>query len=360
MNKEKSIHIVGTVGLPASYGGFETLVENLAKFHHQKEIKHSVTVYCDNTKEVEPSYLSFRLKRINFKANGWQSIPYDICSIYRACREGADIILVLGVSGAIAFPIVRTFSSAKIVCNVDGIEWKREKWSRAAKIFLRFSERIAVKFANLTITDNKAVSDHINKCYGRHSEVIEYGGDHAKILSGSKGIETKFSKYFFKVCRIEPENNIHIILEAFSKSPERNIIIVGNWDKSSYGASLKKMYLSCKNINLLDPIYDIEILSHLRANSIGFIHGHSAGGTNPSLVEAMHFGKPVIAYNCEFNRETTEDSAIYFEDTASLISLLKKPICESVGDKMIDIAQRRYRWEIVASRYFDTFKAVMK
>ena len=126
----KTISIIGTVGVPANYGGFETLAENLVKFHDAASLKSSLTVYCSSKSypSKESTYLSARLKYVPLNANGAQSIPYDIVSLFSAVWNRSDVILLLGVSGAIALPLVRLFSSARIVTNIDGIEWRREKW----------------------------------------------------------------------------------------------------------------------------------------------------------------------------------------------------------------------------------------
>jgi glycosyltransferase involved in cell wall biosynthesis len=163
------------------------------------------------------------------------------------------------------------------------------------------------------------------------------------------------TNYAFSVCRIEPENNIHVILEAFSKLDEQFLVMVGNWNNSEYGRALRQKYSSSDNLFLLDPIYDLGKLKTLRSCAVFYIHGHSAGGTNPALVEAMHFGKPVLAFDCDFNRSTTEDKAFFFNSSASLINLIATmDLAEAgrVGRNMLEIAERRYTWRVVAQQYF--------
>ncbi len=161
--------------------------------------------------------------------------------------------------------------------------------------------------------------------------------------------------YAFSVCRIEPENNVHVILEAFSKLDAHPLVMVGNWNKSEYGRVVRERFSACKNLFLLDPIYDLGKLKTLRSNASFYVHGHSAGGTNPSLVEAMHFGKAVLAFDCDYNRSTTEDKALFFGDSEELrllIESLDKTVAEKVGRDMLEIANRRYTWRIVAGQYF--------
>ena len=353
------IAIVGTVGLPANYGGFETLAENLVAYNSLNNCPASLIVYCSSFSfsQRQKIYHGAQLKYIPLSANGVQSIIYDISSLLSAAWNRSDVILLLGVSGAVALPLIRLFSSARIVCNIDGLEWRREKWSYLAKFFLRFSEKIAVNFSHAIIADNASIAAYIKKTYALNSNLIAYGGDHSvKINELDVGEYYLPERYVFSVCRIEPENNLHIILEAFAKMPEEFLVIVGNWNNSNYGRLLRVNYSACKNLYLLDPIFDLGKLKKLRSLSTMYVHGHSAGGTNPSLVEAMHFGKAILAFDCDYNRSTTENKAIFFKNVADLIMLVQSILAidaKTIGDEMLEIAKRRYTWEIVAKEYFD-------
>lgn len=356
--RDKRMVILGTVGVPANYGGFETLVENLVRYHSSHVEKEDLTVYCSATSYPQRSshYLSARLKYLPLNANGVQSIPYDILSLFSAVWKRSDVILLLGVSGAVVLPIIRLLSSGKIVTNIDGIEWRRDKWQGMAKWFLRLSEKMAVRFSHEVISDNDAIAGYVKYTYGIESHVIAYGGDHAVTVHSVPISEYELpEKYGFSVCRIEPENNVHLLLEAFSAIDDRDLVLVGNWNNSDYGKQLREQYSNFTNLFLLDPIYDLGKLKTLRAGASAYLHGHSAGGTNPSLVEAMHFGVPIIAFDCDFNRSTTEDRALFFSDVKSLqhqIAELDAAKAEKIGLDMVEIAQRRYTWDKVAEQYF--------
>lgn len=356
--KEKRIAIIGTVGVPANYGGFETLAENLVRYHDTASLKSSLTVYCSSKSYPfkVATYLSAQLKYVPLNANGAQSIPYDIVSLFSAVWNRSDVILLLGVSGAIALPLVRFFSSARIITNIDGIEWRREKWQGWAKRFLRFSEKVAVRFSREVISDNGAIAEYVKHAYGVDSHVIAYGGDHAVAIEAETVEEYDLpGNYAFSVCRIEPENNVHVILEAFKKLDSHCLVLVGNWNNSEYGRALRARYATFKNLYLLDPIYDLGQLKTLRSRAFFYVHGHSAGGTNPSLVEAMHFGRPVLAFDCDFNRCTTEDEAFFFKTSEALVQLIETmdvTEAERVGRNMFEIAERRYTWRVVAQQYF--------
>ena len=345
--------------MPANYGGFETLVENLVKYHHKVSLSDAITVYCSSVSYAtrESRFLSAHLRYIPLNANGAQSILYDAVSLASAVWNRSNVILLLGVSGAIALPLVRFISSARIITNIDGIEWRREKWQGLAKSFLRFSEKMAVRYSHEVISDNEEIAKYVKLAYGVDSYVIPYGGDHTMSVELGSVDEHQLPKdYAFSVCRIEPENNIHIILDAFAKLHHHSLVLVGNWNYSDYGRNLRDKYAGFKNLFLLDPIYCLEKLKTFRCKAMFYVHGHSAGGTNPSLVEAMHFGKPILAFDCNYNRCTTDGKALYFADVLNLeqaVLSLDEATAKIVGYDMLEIANSRYTWDVVAKQYFE-------
>ncbi|CAM3119079.1 MULTISPECIES: DUF1972 domain-containing protein [Pseudomonas] len=357
--------VIGTVGLPAQYGGWETLSEQLITYLDQV---YDISVYCSSTSYASrpAKYRNANLVYVPLKANGVQSIPYDIISMLHAYRKN-DVLVILGVSGCIALPFLKMLTKKRIVVNIDGYEWKRAKWSFLAKKFLKFSEAVAVKYSDAIVTDNKVLQDYVRNEYGRESTLIAYGGDQAKtsVLAESDLQRYPFlcKPYAFSVCRIEPENNIHIIIEAFSTSG-LPLVIVGNWKHSEYGKALQDKYSGMAHLHLLDPIYNGDELSPLRSNATVYIHGHSAGGTNPSLVEAMWLSLPVIAFDVSFNRASTEDCAKFFSSSQALIESAASLFANEaeraqLSEKMHEIATRRYRWEGVSSQYDKLFKSLL-
>ena len=338
------VAIVGTVGLPACYGGFETLVENLIGDNGE-----GFEVFCSSKsyKNRPKNYKGAELTYIPLHANGAQSILYDILSLICTLFTRPKAVLILGVSGCVFLPVYRLLSSARVVTNIDGLEWRREKWGPWAKRFLKLSEHLAVKHSDLIISDNKAIADYVRNEYGVNSTVIAYGGDHAL----TNNVVNTDTGYALALCRIEPENNVSMILEAFSKA-QKPIKFVGNWDNSEFGRALKEKYSAFDNIEIVDPIYDIEALSKLRAACSYYVHGHSAGGTNPSLVEMMHFEKSIYCFDCDYNRASTEELAEFFDSTQQLESILGRKSEVNNASLMREIAQRRYTWKIVRSEYF--------
>lgn len=351
------ISLLGTVGVPASYGGFETLAENLVRYHHARGGADTLHVYCSSPAYAERprSYLSARLHFLPLSANGAQSIPYDIWSLLAAVMGGTDRILLLGVSGALALPVIRLISRARIVTNIDGIEWRRKKWRGAAKWFLRLSEGLAVRFSHVVVADNAGIADYVRETYGRDCQVIAYGGDHAVQVAPKPYAESLPERYAFALCRIEPENNVDMILKAFSRQTAVPLVFVGNWENSVYGKELRARFGGLDHLLLLDPIYDLGVLRHLREGAMMYVHGHSAGGTNPSLVEMMHFGVPVAAFDCVFNRHTTDEKAWYFanaEQLAALVEASSPDQAQANGAAMLELARNRYTWDAIGAAYF--------
>lgn len=321
------VAIIGTVGVPANYGGFETLVEQLVRHNKSEDLQYAV--YCSKKSYNDERwvYHGAKTEYVGLNANGMQSIPYDILSLIKASRN-SDVVLVLGVSGCAFLPVFRLFSKKKLVINIDGLEHRRDKWNKWVRKFLKFSEKQAVKYGDVIVTDNKGITDYVMEEYGKPSELIAYGGDHVltdvdeelteKVLNDYNIAK---NQYALGICRIEPENNVHTILNAFEEA-KKKIVFIGNWQKSEYGKSLAEKYKDSKYIRITSAVYDLNVLNVIRSNCSVYLHGHSAGGTNPSLVEAMFFAKPLIAFDCVYNRESTENKATYFKDKEELVSIL--------------------------------------
>lgn len=357
------VGIIGTNGLPGKYGGWDQLVH-----HTTNNLKEDFlfTVYTSYS-TADPNlkeYNKARIKIIKFKANGIQSIPYDIASMIHAIFH-CDVLFICGTSGCIFLPFVRLFRK-KIVLNPDGQEWKRKKWSKPVQWFLKISEQFGVQFATTVVADNVKIKEYISSAYNKKSELIEYGGDQVINVRLSKDTEKKYNitgnKYAFKVCRIEPENNIHLILEAFNKNAKVDLVLIGNWNFSDYGRSLRLKYIDSPNLKLLDPIYEQLTLDELRSNCGLYIHGHSVGGTNPSLVEAMNLGLCIVSFDVDYNRETTENKALYFSDLNGLLNVLKQFENNKIDvikykNEMKEIAKRRYKWSIITEKYANVFNS---
>tara|TARA_Y100001968_G_scaffold263348_1_gene251918 strand:- start:1055 stop:2179 length:1125 start_codon:yes stop_codon:yes gene_type:complete len=362
LNKQKStrsIYLSGTNGLTANYGGWDNLLKNVAS---KLSIDYNIICHGSYSDANEYSSSIAKLKLFKIKANGIQSIFFDFRCLLDAYL-GGGICLMMGTSGGIFFPIFKTLG-LKIYLNPDGQEWKRAKWNKFAKLFLLVSDIIALKNSTYIIADHPEIENRARYITKKPIYCIPYGGDNAiskdmnsaKLADLPKGITP--GNYFFKVCRIEPENNIELIIKAFLKTKQK-IVIVGNWNNSLYGKKVREKYSSFSYIYLLDPIYESGRLALLRSNCKSYIHGHTVGGTNPSLVEAMNLGLDVICHENKFNKYTTDNKAIYFKNSEELVDIINLTLsCKrnSNGKEMSLIAKERYTWEKISNSYYEIIK----
>ena len=360
MVKKKKVAIVGSVGLPASYGGFETMVYYLTK-HKHSEI--DFTVYCQAIPKEQQirEYNGSKLTYLPFKANGAQSIIYDIISIILSWFR-FDSILILGTGGTIILPFLKLFKNTKTIVNFGGLEWKRDKWGKFGQWFLRLTEKIAIKYATVIVADNQHFCDYILEEYGKESVLIEYGGNHTSKKQKSETLLKKYpflnKPYDVSVSRAQVDNNLHMVLDAYINLPNRNLVLISNYDKFEYGRDLKVKYANYPNIFLQDAVYDLYELDVIRSNTTIYIHSHTFCGTAPSLVEAMSLELPIVSFNVETNLKTTEEKALYFSNSNELeriIESLSVEKEEELSTSMKEIASRRYTWERISNKYLELF-----
>lgn len=350
----KKVAVVSIQGVPAQYGGFESLVENLIGEYKSPDVEY--TVFCsskDMPQKLE-TYKGAKLKYIPLHANGIQSIFYDMIALICSMRK-YDVILNLGNSAPI-FWIYKKLCKGKLIINIDGLSQFRDKYNKFTQKYIALLKHNETHYADIIVSDNKAIQDYVLEEYKKTSALIAYGGDHVlRDISIKCQAETlrnynlQKDGYAVAVCRIEPENNCHLVLEAFADSNVQ-LVYIGNWNRSEYGRALRQKYSNYANIKILDPIYDLDILYTLRYNAKLYVHGHKVGGTNPSLVEAMFFGKPIACYDVTYNRETTNHKALYFSDVEELKSILEETSL-SGGVELLKYAQQHYTWKHIIKQY---------
>jgi glycosyltransferase involved in cell wall biosynthesis len=350
----KSIFLSGTNGLPGRYGGWDQLLSHLADaLSSKREVIVHTSVY-DSTPGVTISH-GAQVDIIGLSANGSSSIIYDLVCLYRSwCNRG--ICVMLGTSGGIFFPVFRLLGLC-IILNPDGEEWNRTKWSKPAQFFLRFSDLIATLSASAVIADHPRIYNRIKKLRKTNVYCIAYGGDNALSVDFSEA--SKFvpdyivpQKYVFGVCRIEPENNVHLCLSAASQLG-LPLVFVGNWQRSKYGQALYSRYSPFSNILLLDPIYEPVLLGSLRSNCSIYFHGHTVGGTNPSLVEALCLGLRIVCHDNSFNRFTSDNDCSYFSDHEQLIQVLSE-LSSTTPQLLTSLREKnlsKYSWTSAISDY---------
>lgn len=343
----KKVGIVGTHGLPANYSGWETLVKNLVNY--RKNIDYLIATPSSRKNEQNSEHKKMSVY-IPLKASGWQSILYDFISTIILLRK-CNSILILGVSGCIFLPIIKLFTNKDIIVNTDGIEYKREKWGFLASNFLKISEMIAVKYATRLVADNKGINDYIETEYKRKvNATIAYGG-----VDFIPEKPTHLNKYNFTdksydmaIARIVPENNIETILRAYNKS-EYTLVFIGNWDSSEYSIQLKNKKWS-SNIHIMDADYNENRITSLRNSCRYYIHGHSAGGTNPSLVEALSIGCNILCFDINFNRYVLENNSSYWRTELDLLYLINSDL-EFDKVQIINHYKNNFDWKVIANKY---------
>ncbi len=353
------IAILGTRGIPARYGGFETFAEKLTEGLTAHGI--DVTVYCEANEYSAPEiYLGAKLCYICAPSYGaLQTIIFDLLSLWSA-RKGYDVVYMLGY-GSAPFCLIPRLWGTEVWINPDGLEWARAKWGYLARCYFRLMEWCCLYVANLIIADADAISASLEKRHGsiNHCKVIRYGCEIVDSIPESEPLaEWRLSpkSYYLVVCRLEPENHVLEILHAFLQSnSSRELVIVGN---NLTDASYVKKLLAVKDprIRMIGTVYDQKKIICLRYHSFAYMHGHSVGGTNPSLLEAMGCGNLIFAHDNPFNRETLGPCGYYFADANELTDAIR--YAEESGDElqpMREASRKRaradYCWSDIVSSY---------
>lgn len=323
-HRSTSLAIIGSAGVPHRYGGFEAFVEHCGP----QLLSHfsDVFVSCDRAMydDKSPRYRGMARGFPFFRANGAQSILHDFAAFLWALPK-ARFILILGVSGGPWFPLMRLLaglSGARIAVNIDGVEWQRGKHGRLRQKALRAFDWLAQACAHVVVYDNAALRPYLIRMAGRKAHLIAYSGDHAAPASPAP---QRDGIHALTICRIEPENNIDLLIEGFLASRGDSYTVVGNWNASLYGREIRARYQQERRLLLLDPVYEPASILRLRSEATVYLHGHSVGGTNPSLVEMLFFDCRVLCYDVPYHRATAGATAEYFADRAALSSLLDTP-----------------------------------
>ena len=354
------IAILGTRGIPARYGGFETFAEKLAAGLSAHGV--DVTVFCETGETYAPDVcLGAKLRYICAGAFGpLQTIVYDLKCLWLA-RKGYDVVYMLGYGSAL-FCLIPRLWGTEVWINPDGLEWARAKWGYLAKCYFRLMEWSSIYTASRIIADAEAIATSLTERHGRidNCTVIRYGCDVIDSPPTKDALaEWKLMPmgYYIIVCRLEPENHVREIIQAFQRSnSRRELIVVGNHLADT---SYVKKLLDMKDvrIRMIGTVYDQNRLISLRYHSFAYIHGHSVGGTNSSLLEAMGCGNLVLAHDNPFNRETLGSCGYYFanaEELTQAIQIIEMNEVEVAKRKEYarNRAREQYRWPDIVSSYF--------
>ncbi len=361
--KSLKIALIGTRGVPARYGGFETCVEEVGKRLTQKG--HQVTVYCRS------SYYSHRLERYlgmklvyhpSLRKKSLDTLSHIIFSVLHAVRQNFDICMIFNAANS-PFLLPLKILKKTIAINPDGLEWKRAKWNTVGKTYARLAEKISCMIADRIVADSRGIQDYYFRKYGIKSSYIAYGAYlfdcHTTKYLEKMGLQK--GEYFLQITRFEPENHPLLTAKAFAGlQTNKKLVIVGG---SPYSSSYVRKLLKYESDNILFPgfIYDQKVLEELWCNCYAYIHGNSVGGTNPTLLQAMGAGCFVIAYDISFNREVLGNYGIYYQNsTESLVRKMKwalenKLLLKNYGEKARQHVAMNYTWDIIANRYEKLF-----
>ncbi len=345
------IGIIGIRGIPNQHGGYEQFVEfaapELVLRGHEVYVYNS-TLHPYREKMWNGVHIITKYDPEDKIGTTGQFI-YDLNCIIDAHKRNFDVILQLGYTSSSVWRFLLPRKSL-IVTNMDGLEWKRSKYSRNVRLFLLQAEKWAALHSDFLIADSIGIQRYLQKKYKRQSAYIAYGAelvtDTDEAILENMGLE-KYG-YNLVVARMEPENNIETIIKGHLKSTNSiPLVIVGSY-KNSHGLLLQKKYRNTQ-IRFLGPIYDMESLNTLRYFSFYYIHGHSVGGTNPSLLEAMASRALIVAHNNIFNRSVLGDEAFYFKKAEDIVKILDHQIhrhdYDFMTQKNITKIETQYSWK---------------
>lgn len=351
---------MGTRGVPAQYGGFETAVEEIGKRLVQRG--YDVTVYCRNPGQQQTEYLGMKLVNAPaIKHRMAETLSHTTVSTAHAIiKDRPDVVLLLNAGNA---PLLQPLRLAGIptAIHLDGLESKREKWRGLGAKYYRWAEQASVRWGQEVIADSQAIADYVKTVYGRDCVVIAYGAQVIDPGSDRLGeLDLAAHGYHLLVARFEPENHVLDAVHAYRRSREtRPFVVVGSAPYAQW--YIDQVHAAAQGdarIRFTGGIYDQQLLDQLYANARSYIHGHSVGGTNPSLLRAMGAGAPVLAYDVEFNREVTAGQALFWADADALTSILDDIADGRLDEPLVTLSalgkQRildAYQWDDIADRY---------
>jgi len=351
-----SIAMVGTRGVPARYGGFETCVEEVGR--RLADRGHRVVVYCraDDPASVPDSYLGMQLvHRKAMHKRSLETLSHTALSTAHLVRHRTDVALVFNAANAPFLPAIRA-ARIPVATHVDGLEWKRAKWSGLGQRYYKLVERLSVWWSNALIADAGGIADHYRDKFGAATDLISYGAPDIAGIGSHRLVELGLEpdRFHLVVARFEPENHVLEIVKGYVASRATlPLVVVGSAPyANSYTRSVHDA--ADHRVRLLGGVWDAELLDQHYAGARTYLHGHSVGGTNPSLLRAIGAGAAVTAFDVVYNREVLGDAGRFFRTPGELADL----VVTSESDD--DISRRRaaarhraaaYDWDDVTDKY---------
>ena len=377
------VFIIGSRGLPAKYGGFETFVENLVGHQVSPQIQYHVACLSDKEAYHHFDYKGVDCFTIQAPKFGLaRVIAYDMMAINYALKLVKEqeivqpVFYILGNTiGAFIAPFARKIHHAGGIfyINPDGLEWKRAKWAKPVQAYLKYSEKLMTKHADLVISDNQGIEMYINKIYPwSKTTFIAYGTDlnlssltdqTTKVRDFFNQWQSKEKNYYLIVGRFVPENNYESIIREFMKSQtQRDLLIVCNHQGNAYFEELRQKtnFDQDERIKFVGTIYDQDLLKYIRNQAFAYIHGHEVGGTNPGLLEALAQTDLNLVLDVDFNHQVAKETAFYWQKAdASLVALIDqvdmKADFSQLGQAAKENMKENYTWEKIVGEYEELF-----
>ena len=379
----KDVFIIGSRGLPAQYGGFETFVEKLVSHKVSPTIRYHVACLSDESTGKHFDYKGADCFTVNPpKLGPARVIAYDMMAINYSLKlikkEGiqSPIFYILGNTiGAFIVHFAKKIQSIGgiLLVNPDGLEWKRAKWSKPVQSYLKYSEKEMTKYANLIISDNRGIETYIQNTYPwSRTTFIAYGTDLSKTTLTAEDTpvrdwyqkwQTQEKDYYLILGRFVPENNYETAIREFMKSStERDLVIICNHEGNAYFDELRQItgFDKDKRVKFVGTVYDQDLLKYIRNQAFAYIHGHEVGGTNPGLLEALAQTDLNLIYNVDFNHQVAQDTALYWTKEDGNLSQLIDSVdgqvsFEDLGNVAKANMKENYTWEKIVGEYEELF-----
>lgn len=358
-NRRLKVALIGTRGVPANYGGFETAVEEVGR--RLVERGHDVIVFCRSGNSGDgptaTRYLGMRLVTLPaLKKKSLETLSHTFLSVFSGPLGDVDAAIVFNAANSPLLPVLRA-RGIPVATHVDGLEWKRAKWGTVGRQYYRNAEALAVKLSDALIADAQGIADYYSEEFTAPTRLIAYG---APLIDNPRTdklhlVDAKPRGYHLVVARFEPENQVREIVAGYARSRARQpLMVVG---AAPYAGSYTREVRNSADarVRFLGRVSDQDLLDQLYANSSSYLHGHSVGGTNPSLLRAGGAGACVVAFDVPFNREVVGDNALYFRTrkdvTRAVGAVEESPEEAQARGRALKKDIERYSWDLVADRY---------
>lgn len=360
--------MIGTRGVPARYGGFETAVEEVG--WRLAKRGHEIVVYCRGGDPTQTTHRGMQLVHLPaVRKQQLETLNHTVTSVLHARRDKPyDVTLLFNAANALALPLLRRCSQG-VALHVDGLEWQRGKWSRLGKAWYLLMERYGARRADELIADARGIQEYYRERYDVLSHFIAYGAPIvlADVPKHLGALKVEPGRYHLVVARLEPENHVDLALEAYLRSDrDWPLLVVGAVPyETQHSRRLVELAARSKDIRMLGAVWNSDLLDELWCHSGSYIHGHSVGGTNPALLRAMGAGAGIAAYDVIFNHEVLGETGRFFADVAELDQLLTSAEAEPKewavrGGAARIRATALYDWDQVADAYEDLCHLLLK